>query len=425
MGILDVNTGHALFNSSGSLFQSQFRAQTISNSELKLSNLYIALSFNFNPSSCNSGLRIHDDEVYAPCPFLARSLILKNAVEIDVKNSCNLLSARPDHDIRCKDWIFNHRQMKKLVRRMEPYPSRKLIGLCARYRSHDLRKIGYNVGTIMSKLKKAVAETPFLGRSLLVLYRAKLGVGYFRRPLLYFIRWLFMSKETTNFTYDLEEINKRYLASLISDITNEKFDVIMSYFKEIEMDGDLRKHVADATMCSDLACIADKDVRFGRRVGWYVLTRVLKPKSVVETGVDKGLGACLLAAALKRNHAEGYEGRYYGTDINPKAGFLLSGEYAKFGHILYGDSIESLKQYDGSIDLFINDSDHSAAYEAEEYTTVADKLSEHAVILGDNSHCTDKLLDFSLKTNRHFVFFEEKPNEHWYPGAGIGISFKR
>lgn len=64
-------------------------------------------------------------------------------------------------------------------------------------------------------------------------------------------------------------------------------------------------------------------------------------------------------------------------------------------------------------------------YEAEEYKTIANKLSEHAIVLGDNSHCTDRLLEFSLETNRHFVFFEEKPLDHWYPGAGIGISFKR
>ena len=104
---------------------------------------------------------------------------------------------------------------------------------------------------------------------------------------------------------------------------------------------------------------------------------------------------------------------------------MFSGNYAKYGRILYGDSIESLRKFDGVIDLFINDSDHSADYEAEEYRTVAGMLSERAVILGDNSHCSNKLLEFSLKTNRHFVFFHEKPEAHWYPGAGIGISFKR
>lgn len=277
----------------------------------------------------------------------------------------------------------------------------------------------------MQKLKTAIAKTPILGRSLLGIYRAAIGFRYVKKPLSDLFRWLFTSKETTNFTYDLEDLNKEYLASLIADITNERFDVIMSYIKEIESDDTLRKHIADATIKSGLAFKADREVRFGRRIGWYAFTRALKPGIIVETGVDKGLGSCVLTAALMRNHQEGHEGKYYGIDIDRKAGYLLAGDYANYGSILYGDSIESLNKFDGLIDLFINDSDHSAEYEAEEYKAIVNKLSPDAVILGDNSDATNTLLAFSLKTNRHFVYFRENPKNHWYPGAGIGISFKR
>lgn len=277
----------------------------------------------------------------------------------------------------------------------------------------------------MTKLTRAIGRTPILGRTILAAYRAKTALGYFYGPLLNFVKVLFKSKEITNYTFDLEEHNKRYLASLIADVLNVEFCTVESYIKEIEEDEELKRHIADMTAASDLAYIADKEVRFGRRIGWYAFTRALKPKCIVETGVDKGLGSCLLTAALKRNKEEGYEGKYYGTDIDPAAGYLLSGEYADFGSILYGDSIQSLSKFEGTIDLFINDSDHSADYEAEEYVTIANKLSKHAIVLGDNSHCTDKLLKFSLETSRHFIFFQEKPDRHWYPGAGIGISFNR
>ncbi|VAW62804.1 hypothetical protein MNBD_GAMMA11-1698 [hydrothermal vent metagenome] len=276
----------------------------------------------------------------------------------------------------------------------------------------------------MRKLKRAIVRVPILGRAVLVVIRAKTAIGYFRKPLFNLVKWLFRSNEITNYTYDLEKNNVRYLASLIADITNIEFSVVMEYIKEIEEDKELRKHIIDATAKSDFSFVADKKVCFGRRIGWYALARALKPKTVIETGVDKGLGSCVLTAALKKNKEEGYEGRYYGTDINPKAGYLLSGDYANYGSILYGDSIESLKAHDGMIDLFVNDSDHSSDYEAEEYNTIKNKLSKNAVVLGDNSHCTDKLLEFSLEANRNFVFFQEKPCEHWYPGAGIGVSFR-
>ena len=89
-----------------------------------------------------------------------------------------------------------------------------------------------------------------------------------------------------------------------------------------------------------------------------------------------------------------------------------------------GDSIESLKGLDEKIDIFINDSDHSADYEYNEYLTIKNKLSNDGIILGDNSHVTDKLLDFSIENDRKFLFFKEVPLHYWYPGGGIGISFK-
>ena len=172
------------------------------------------------------------------------------------------------------------------------------------------------------------------------------------------------------------------------------------------------------------SCVIAKS-RYGRRIGWYAFVRICKPKIVIETGVDKGLGSCVLAAAIKRNREEGHEGRYIGTDINPLAGYLLDGEYRESGEVIYGDSIETLSGLDVSIDLFINDSDHSADYEAREYATVEKKLSDSAIVLGDNSHVTDKLMEFSQESGRDFLFFSEKPRDHWYPGAGIGISFRR
>ena len=51
------------------------------------------------------------------------------------------------------------------------------------------------------------------------------------------------------------------------------------------------------------------------------------------------------------------------------------------------------------------------------------ELSPKAIMLGDNSHSTDCLSRFSTEQNRRFLFFKEEPKNHWYPGAGIGISY--
>src|SRR5262249_47023180 len=225
--------------------------------------------------------------------------------------------------------------------------------------------------------------------------------------------------------YDLDEINRLYLVSFVAEITGRSPSSIESYLKEIECDEGLKTHIRDVTRGNELGALADSNGKYGRRIGWYAIARAIKPAIVVETGVDKGLGACVLTAALKRNLEEGHEGFYYGVDIDPDAGYLLTGRYAERGSILYGDSLKLLEKMDGPIDLFINDSDHSAGYEAKEYDTISNKLSDRAVILGDNAHVTGVLLDFAWRTERQFLFYKEKPVNHWYPGAGIGAAFRK
>ncbi len=276
----------------------------------------------------------------------------------------------------------------------------------------------------MKKLIHILARTPFLGRFVIFLFRIKIAFTYLLGQLNKVLRWLYESRETTNLTYDLTELNRKHLVSFLANVTQKSFDELMGYVNEIEQDTHLKSHIENQTTKSSWAIIADKEARYGRRVGWYALIRAFRPQVVIETGIDKGLGSCVITAALMKNCKEGHPGFYYGTDINPKAGYLLSGEYKKYGEILIGDSIESLETFSKPIDLFINDSAHSAEYELREYHTIQNKLTQNAFILGDNSHCTDKLFQFARMTGRNYLFFQEVPEDHWYPGAGIGVAFK-
>lgn len=245
---------------------------------------------------------------------------------------------------------------------------------------------------------------------------------YYKNNLAMIDQWVGQDKETSNFYYKLTALNRDQLAQLISSITGERYERIVQYFDELESDVELRKHLEQALKGTGYG--KDIEIEYGRRLGWYAFVRVLKPKVVVETGVDHGVGSCVLASALLRNIEEGDEGKYYGTEIRREAGQLFCGKYATAGEILYDDSIISLKNLKEEIDLFVNDSDHSGEYEYQEYLTIAGKLAGKAVILGDNSHVTDSLSRFSKEQGRKFIFFSEKPEGHWYPGAGIGVSYK-
>ena len=257
------------------------------------------------------------------------------------------------------------------------------------------------------------------------LRRMRNGLKYTWKNFISVIKWGLNSNEYTNYTYHLSPINKIYMAHFVGHITHTNTEQVLSYFKEAEDDNELIQHIINETQKSNLAKYADTEVRFSRRLAWYAFTRILKPKLVVETGVDKGLGSVLLCSALLKNQSEGYSGYYYGTDIDPKAGYLLKGKYTEVGKILYGDSIESLNHLDKIIDIFINDSDHSSDYEYREYQTIKNKLNEKSIIIGDNAHATDKLEKFANETHRQFLFFREEPIDTWFPGCGIGVAFSQ
>jgi predicted O-methyltransferase YrrM len=261
-----------------------------------------------------------------------------------------------------------------------------------------------------------------VGPVLVWLYRVGLVARDLARRALVACRWLARSREITNFTYELAPRNRRQLAAFLVAVTGASETRVLELMRELEEDQELRDHVRQATAAHADHVFADAEPRYGRRAGWYVLARLLRPRVVVESGVDKGLGACVLAAALERNAQEGHPGFYYGLDVNPASGYLLQGRYERFGWMLLGDSIESLKELE-EIGLFVQDSDHSETHEAREYETLESRLTEDAVVLSDNAHVTDALHDFADRTGRRFLYFAEDPADHWYAGAGIGAAW--
>ena len=251
-------------------------------------------------------------------------------------------------------------------------------------------------------------------------YRRRIATPYIQPRLDLARNWSKQRTETDNFYYELSPANLLELSSLVSIISGVQPQVIDDYIQELLQDDELRKHLSQSWAKDPK--MRDARIAFGRRIGWYALVRALKPKLVIETGVHHGIGACVLTSALTRNRRDGSPGRYLGTDIDPRAGVLFTEKYSKEGSIEYGDSITTLAAIETPIDFFINDSDHSAEYEAREYETILPKLAPHSIILGDNSHTNTKLNDFSRKHGRPYLFFKEVPQDHWYPGAGIGIS---
>lgn len=237
-------------------------------------------------------------------------------------------------------------------------------------------------------------------------------------------KWLITSREHHNYTYDLTKLSREHLAWFVSVTCDVPVGQVRTYLAEIEQDDTLRQHIEQTTATADRRGLADRNVRYARRIGWYAIVRAIRPGHIVETGVDKGLGTCVLASALLRNAADGAPGRVTSLDINPEAGYLAKSEpWASVVDLVIGDSLASIKQLDRPVDLFLHDSDHHTKHERREFSTVEPKLAPGARLLTDNVTMTNVLAEHAEKTGRRFLAFRETPAQHWYPGDGIGIAW--
>ena len=43
--------------------------------------------------------------------------------------------------------------------------------------------------------------------------------------------------------------------------------------------------------------------------------------------------------------------------------------------------------------------------------------------MSDNSQQTSKMFEFAQKIGKSFLYFQDAPKAHWWPGDGIGAAF--
>ena len=151
-------------------------------------------------------------------------------------------------------------------------------------------------------LRRTLANSP-VARGAALPVRAATVARHDARVLAESARWLVRSREHTNLTYDLTPLNLQHLSHWVAAVTGGLPEEARGFIRELATDEQLVAHVLERTLASSRRGIADREVRFGRRLGWYALLRAVRPLHVVETGTDKGLGSCVLAAALLKNGA--------------------------------------------------------------------------------------------------------------------------
>lgn len=123
------------------------------------------------------------------------------------------------------------------------------------------------------------------------LYDAYVASRYFNNKYVKIITWMFNSNEDTNYTYDLEEKNLDELYKLLENIFEINYSKIKDYSEELLNNSLIKDYLKNKIETSDFKKFADTEIKYSRRIGWYIIARIIKPKLIIETGVDKGMGS--------------------------------------------------------------------------------------------------------------------------------------
>jgi hypothetical protein len=124
----------------------------------------------------------------------------------------------------------------------------------------------------------------------------------------------------------------------------------------------------------------------------YLACRLMKPTTVVETGVCYGVGSAFLLQALKVNN----HGHLYSIDLPPLGrkpsdwvGITVPAELRSRWTIKLGASkriLPRLLKQLGSVDIFFHDSLHTYSNMSLEFRLVEPYLSRAALVIADDIH---------------------------------------
>lgn len=127
----------------------------------------------------------------------------------------------------------------------------------------------------------------------------------------------------------------------------------------------------------------------------YILTRWLRPKVILETGIARGLSSFALLAAAETNQ----EGTVYSCDVDPRSGHLVTETLKhrwKRRIINAKDAEHSFREFleeVGEVDFFFHDSNHREAWMIFEFAEVLKQISPGGILGSDDVDLNRAFLD--------------------------------
>ena len=262
-------------------------------------------------------------------------------------------------------------------------------------------------------IKKQLNNLKFIISKINVLFRYKI------KKIKYALNWIFFGKDISNFVYEIENHNE--IIHTCEIITNFEYDILKKILNEIDFNNEEFRNFFSNNYFKHYP----KKNIFGRRLLWYLLVRVLKPEIVIESGIDKGLGSCLLIYAQYKNSLEVSKNfEFIGTDLKKKDNFFFNTENKNFNNFkfIFKDTLDFLSKFNEKKKIiYISDAEHNYNFEIKEFNLIKKNLDIGSIIISDNN--SGSLSDFSISNKKNLIYFYEKPKNFWHSGGVTSVSY--
>ena len=269
---------------------------------------------------------------------------------------------------------------------------------------------------MQSKLRRRIATSP-IARGAAFPLRTMMVARYDAHLIGRSVDWLVRDRETPNFTYDLNSLNRDQLCWFISAVTGAEIGQVRAWMRELEDDSKLTDHLTRRLSSNPRRRICAKEPHWARRSGWYAIVRAAQPDHVVETGTHLGLGSCVIAAALLRNG----HGRLTTIDIDQEAGYLIGEPWASVIDRRTGSSVDLLGR--------CGTSTCSCTTACTPTTTRpgSSRPSSRTCAPMRSFFRTTRMTRLRCPTGQNEAVVityssRKQPLDHWWPGDGIGAA---
>jgi Methyltransferase domain len=223
--------------------------------------------------------------------------------------------------------------------------------------------------------------------------------------------YVLLDPEVGSFTFRVA--NVRDVLEAIAEVTGVGFSELEGFAREAESDPELGDRLARRLRWR---FAVKHRPALGRRLGWYVLVRAVRPGLVCETGIYHGLGSLAILRALERNAAEGSPGELLSFDASAEAGSIVDRAHYPNWRTVVGMTSDTLEAavMGRSVGVMIQDTAHTFENQSREFGVALRHADPRLVLVDEGGGESSALEELSRERGAAYRSVPLVAADHWH-----------